>query len=175
MSKIITGFEFAILVAIVIGIAILLHVLEARRRINEARRQKHDDDLVYEEVKTHNDFKEALAHYNDTEHQVASMEPFCGEGKKTPVSVQERNAKAYEEVMGRWPEPIKLTPEQERLARSRSAVRRVQIAARDSNVRYFSEDLSKRDDEMAKVLNGIQRRVLDEQPAALDRIMGHKP
>lgn len=72
MEKIITGVEFAILVGIVIGIAILLHVLEVHCRIKEARRQKHDDDLAYEEVKTRNDFKEALAHYNDTEHEFDS-------------------------------------------------------------------------------------------------------
>lgn len=144
MHKIITGFEFAILVAIVIGIAILLHVLEARRRINEARRQHHDDDLAYEEVKTRNDFKEALAHYNDTEHEqpCASMEPMCGAGKRlTEKEKREELARLNLHPIVNVPEHLRPDPygsyyEQvgasDAHTRGREAVKRAQAAARDA-------------------------------------------
>jgi len=77
MEKIITGIEFAILVAIIIGIIILLNVMEARRRINEANSQPQDDDRAKEDEKQ----RRCMVHEVDSK-PCADLEPFCGEGKK---------------------------------------------------------------------------------------------
>lgn len=126
MGKIITGVEFAILVAIVIGIAILLHVMEARRSINALRKQDDDEQAKKDEAD-----RRRMVHEADSK-PCADLEPFCGAGEKLNTSVQKSNAAIREEIMGRWPEPIKLTPDQERRARSRAAILRAQQAARDS-------------------------------------------
>lgn len=74
MGKVITGFEFAILVAIIIGIIILLHVMEARRRINAANSQPQDDDQAKEDERQ----RRRMVHEADAYNEAASMEPFCG-------------------------------------------------------------------------------------------------
>lgn len=73
MEKIITGIEFAILVAIIIGIIILLNVMEARRRINAANSQPQDDDQANEDEAQHR----RMVHEADSK-PCADLEPFCG-------------------------------------------------------------------------------------------------
>lgn len=111
MEKIITGVEFAILVAIVIGIAILLHVMEARRSINALR--KEDDD---EQAKRDAAARRRMLHEADSK-PCADLEPFCGAGDVHTYAIEQLSrAKA----------------EADRQARSRQAIRRAQQAARDS-------------------------------------------
>lgn len=153
MEKIITGIEFAILVAIIIGIIILLNVMEARRRINAANSQPQDDYQAKEDEAQHR----RMVHEADNK-PCADLEPFCG-GSDAHSSEQERRAQA----------------EADRQARSRQAIRRAQEAARNSTVRHFAEDLSKRDDELMTMHRQIQRQVLAEQRVALDQMMGKKP
>lgn len=168
------SFESFALFCIFVALAAFLvwrQMRDAAEPLEDSRDRREEDAKVTE------DFRSALAHYNDTEHEqsCANMEPFGGEGKKKRKFMQSSGPSDYD--------PYGLTPKQEflakaeaeRQARSRQAIRRAQEAARNSTVRHFAEDLSKRDDEMAKVINGIQRRVLDEQRAALDRIAGKKP
>lgn len=107
MGKIITGVEFAILVAIVVGIAILLHVMEARRSINALR--KEDDD---EQAKRDAAARRRMLHEADSK-PCADLEPFCGAGDAHATAEQEMRAKA----------------EADRKANSRQAIRRTQQAA----------------------------------------------
>lgn len=73
MEKIITGIEFAILVAIIIGIIILLNVMEARRRINAANSQPQNDDQAKEDERQ----RRRMVHEADSK-PCADLEPFCG-------------------------------------------------------------------------------------------------
>lgn len=163
------SFESFALAVLIVALAAFLawrQMREAAEPLEERRDQREEGKniivfsdtppIVVEDL----DFRDALAKYNDTEHEqpCASMEPMCGAANPTNLEAVMRDI-----------------AEKERQARSRRAIRRAQQAAHESKVRHFAEDLSKRDDEMVKVINGIQRRVLDEQRAALDRIAGKKP
>lgn len=80
--------------------------------LEDSRDQREEDD------KATQDFRDALAQYNDTEHGgLSGLEPFCGAG-----DAQDRSREAV----------IRAREEADRQARSRRAVRRAQEAARAS-------------------------------------------
>lgn len=83
------SFESFALAVLVVALAAFLawrQMREAAEPLEERRDQREEGKNIirFSDPSTIiiKDYQDALAKYNDTEHQAASMEPFCGEGKK---------------------------------------------------------------------------------------------
>lgn len=85
------SFESFALAVLIVALAAFLawrQMREAAEPLEERRDQREEGKniIVFSDTPTivveDLDFRDALAKYNDTEHQAASMEPFCGDGKK---------------------------------------------------------------------------------------------
>ena len=96
--NIITGLQVFALVAIIVAMAIVLNVMEARRRINSLPKPE-DDDQAQEDVLYRRRMIYEADHYNEA----ASMEPFCGGAEKRSREAIDKALKAARDSRAKKP------------------------------------------------------------------------
>lgn len=114
--NIIATSEFWALVFVIAGLYTALKILAARREINATNKKHQDDEQAKEDEKLHR----RMVHEADAYNEAASTEPPFF---RTPLEKEEFFAQI----------------EADRQARSREAVRRAQIAARESRTSSASD------------------------------------
>lgn len=79
------SFALAVLIVALAAFLVWRQMREAAEPLEDRRDQREEGKNIirFSDPSTIviKDYQDALAKYNDTEHQVASMEPFCGAGK----------------------------------------------------------------------------------------------